>query len=89
MATLHNVVKVGTRLRQVIRRKTPEPRKPDPDGIPCDTGLSTRSAGVVLVGVAVGILVGISAGISAGIGAGLAAGIVAAAAVNGLLRSGG
>ncbi len=52
--------------------KTEEPAK----------GLETRSAVVVLVGIAVGILVGLSAGL----GAGVVAGIASAAAVNGLLR---
>jgi hypothetical protein len=45
-------------------------------------GLDTRSAVVVLVGIAVGILVGLKTGV----GAGLVAGIAAAAAINGLIR---
>jgi len=84
MARLHNVVKPGARLIQVIRRKAPEPSKADSEGNQRDTGLTTRAAVVALVGVAVGILVGMSGNI----GAGLAAGIVAAAAANGLISPG-
>jgi hypothetical protein len=84
MATLHKVVKAGARLIEVTRRKAPEPSKAGSEGSWRDTGLTTRAAVVVLVGVAVGILVGVTGGV----GAGLAAGVVAAAAVNGLIRPG-
>jgi hypothetical protein len=84
MATLHNVVKVGARLIQVMRRKSSKPSQAGPEGFQQDTGLTTRGAVIVLAGVAVGTLVGLTAGV----GAGLAAGIIAAAAVNGLLRPG-
>jgi hypothetical protein len=84
MATLPNVVKACARLLPVRRRKAPEPSKDAPERSQRDTGLSTRAAVIVLVGVAVGTLVGMTGNV----GAGLVAGIVAAAAVNGLLRPG-
>lgn len=84
VATLPNVVKAGARLIQVIRRKAPESDKAGSVGGQRDTGLTTRAAVIVLVGVAVGTLVGMTGGV----GAGLAAGIAAAAAVNLLIRPG-
>jgi hypothetical protein len=85
MNRLQNVVKTVRRLRLTARRKSPGPGEARPEeGRPGDTGISTRAALVVLVGIAVGILVGTAAGI----GAGLVAGIAATAAINGLLRPG-
>lgn len=84
MATLPNVVKGCARLLQVRGRKARGSGKAAPEGNQRDTGLTTRAAVIVLVGVAVGTLVGMTANV----GAGFVAGIATAAALNGLIRPG-
>jgi hypothetical protein len=83
--TLPNVVKAIRRFTRLIVRRAPQPSIAGAEASQSrGTGISTREAVVVLVGVAVGI----SVGLTGGVGPGLAAGVLAAAATNGLLRPG-